>query len=155
MSRTPPSADLICAFTYEGEAVPKGRPRFSVFRGIVRTYTPKATEVFEGAVRSYAMLAMRRSGLRAPVDAPVAVTITITRKVPPSWSGRKQREALGQPVRSKPDLDNQAKAILDGMNGTVYLDDAQIAELHLTRHFGEHDRFTVRVTVAGCRDLIG
>jgi Holliday junction resolvase RusA-like endonuclease len=33
----------------------------------------------------------------------------------------------------KPDIDNVAKAFLDAMNGTVYLDDTQVVELNIKK----------------------
>jgi Holliday junction resolvase RusA-like endonuclease len=39
---------------------------------------------------------------------------------------------LERPTK-KPDLDNLAKSVLDGLNGVVYLDDSQLVSLHITK----------------------
>lgn len=44
------------------------------------------------------------------------------------------------------DVDNYAKSILDGCNGVIWLDDAQVVELHVFRHAGRPERAEVRVT---------
>ena len=41
--------------------------------------------------------------------------------------------ACGKLRRLRPDLDNLAKTILDGCNGIVYADDAQIIELTVSK----------------------
>ena len=50
------------------------------------------------------------------------------------------------------DLDNLAKAILDGLTGHVFHDDSQVARLLVQRRSGERERVTVRAdlrTTAG------
>ena len=47
--------------------------------------------------------------------------------------------------RSRGDGDNYMKAILDGMNGVVYLDDSQVVEGHYHILDGEPQRTEVRV----------
>lgn len=47
--------------------------------------------------------------------------------------------------RSRGDGDNYMKAILDGMNGVVYLDDSQVVEGHYYILDGEPQRTEVRV----------
>jgi Holliday junction resolvase RusA-like endonuclease len=51
-------------------------------------------------------------------------------------------EHAGEPPRL--DLDNLAKAVLDGLKGFVFFDDAQIARLECERTRGERDRVFVR-----------
>lgn len=43
------------------------------------------------------------------------------------------------------DLDNIAKAVLDGIKGAVFFDDAQVARLLLERVRAEQERLTIRV----------
>ena len=47
------------------------------------------------------------------------------------------------------DLDNLAKAILDGIKGYVFHDDAQVARLLVERKAGERERITVVVRRLG------
>ncbi len=43
------------------------------------------------------------------------------------------------------DVDNYAKAILDGLNGVVWVDDTQVAQLHVYRHMAAPQRAEVQV----------
>jgi crossover junction endodeoxyribonuclease RusA len=43
------------------------------------------------------------------------------------------------------DLDNIAKAVLDGIKGALFFDDAQVARLLLERQRSEVERITIRV----------
>ena len=45
------------------------------------------------------------------------------------------------------DLDNLAKAILDGIKGYVFHDDAQVARLLVERREGERERITVAISL--------
>jgi crossover junction endodeoxyribonuclease RusA len=49
------------------------------------------------------------------------------------------------PTLPKLDLDNLAKAILDGIKGAVFFDDSQVARLLVERFPAEHERIVVRI----------
>ena len=53
-------------------------------------------------------------------------------------------EHVGEPPWM--DLDNLAKALLDGIKGYVFHDDAQVARLLVERREGERERILIRVT---------
>jgi len=109
--------------TYVLNRVPiKRRPRFAMRGGHPCAYTDARTEADEAAVkRSY----------RGPkFDGPVCVRIDIYRALPASRPRRVDAEA----DTFKPDADNVAKAVLDGLNGAAYDDDAQVVELHVIKH---------------------
>ena len=94
-------------FIVEGRPVGKQRPRFSR-KG--RVYTPAKSKNYEKlvAVRGRAAMqkALRNGGWPAP---PFAVEIGIV------WQDDR-----------RPDVDNVAKAILDGLNGIAWQDDKQV-----------------------------
>lgn len=86
--------------------VPKARPRLGI-NG--RMYTPKETKEFEELVGWYT-----KSVVKKPVEKPVKVSIDVYSK-------------------SRADIDNIAKAILDGLSGVAFLDDRQVVELHIRK----------------------
>lgn len=45
----------------------------------------------------------------------------------------------------KPDADNLAKSILDGMNKVIYNDDNQIVELQVRKHYSDEDHVEVKI----------
>lgn len=111
-------------FTIPGEARGKGRPRFG--RG--HTYTDARTLTYEKQVKRAAMLALFG---RPPIEVPVNVDLTI-RLVPPKSESRIRRAAILAGERAhlgRVDVDNVAKAVLDGLNKLAYADDRQIVEL--------------------------
>ena len=133
-------------FTVYGEPVAKGRPRFTR-QG--RAYTPKKTHDYESEV---AMLAKAAMGSQEPLETPVAVYIYVTFPVPQSYSKKRTEACLNGSERhtKRPDLDNCVKAVTDGMNGVVYLDDSQITSIHATKVYGT----TAMVEVCVKEDLI-
>lgn len=89
-----------------------------------RHYTSDASRAYKRHVRACAALAMRGQPMSA---ARLGMDITIT------YADKRRR-----------DLDNGAKAILDALNGLVYVDDSQIDDLRVRRVAGEVG-VTVRV----------
>jgi Holliday junction resolvase RusA-like endonuclease len=71
---------------------------------------------------------------KAMLEGPVKVTIT-------AYFAHKKK--TGWHI-SRPDIDNVVKAILDGLNGVVFADDAVVAQLVASKHYGE-ERVEVQV----------
>jgi Holliday junction resolvase RusA-like endonuclease len=88
-------------FTIPGKISGKGRPRFTVVRGSLRTLTPEKTRNAEALIRDYGALAMRGKTL---FDGPVMLVATIWRVPPLSWP--KNKRAAARYVVGKPDIDN-------------------------------------------------
>ena len=119
-------------FHIDGDPVPKGRPKFTSIAGFMRTYTPKKTVDYELTVRAAAKAAMGPTDL---LETPVGVYLYIRLPIPKSHSKKRKDACLSgqeKPIK-KPDIDNLAKSILDGMNGVIWKDDAQIVSLHVTK----------------------
>ena len=114
-----------------GKPVGKARPRFSRRGNKVVTFTPKETQIYEQNVKSLAQVAMLG---KAMLEGPVKVTIT-------AYFAHKKK--TGWHI-SRPDIDNVVKAILDGLNGVVFADDAVVAQLVASKHYGE-ERVEVQV----------
>ena len=122
-------------FMVLGTPVPKGRPRFARRGKFVSTYSPKTTVDYESKVSESAKLAM---GASEPLETPVGVYIYITLPVPASYSKKRTQACLSGEERptKKSDIDNYCKAIFDGMNGIVFVDDSLIVSLHATKVYG-------------------
>ena len=118
-------------FTYYGEAVGKGRPRYSKRGDYVHTYTPQKTKNFEDAIRFEFMSsnceAMPVYDREKSLKAEVIVGVSI----PSSYSKKKQalcRDGFISPTK-KPDIDNILKSIFDALNGFAFADDVQIVKV--------------------------
>jgi len=126
---------FMVTFMVEGTPVPKGRPRFARRGKFVSTYSPKTTVDYESKVAESAKLAM---GASEPLETPLAAYIYITLPVPASYSKKRTQACLSGQERptKKSDIDNYCKAIFDGMNGIVFVDDSLIVSLHATKVYG-------------------
>lgn len=127
---------LMVNFTVYGPPKGKARPRFRKIGNFVQTYTPAKTKSYEDEIKMFAKAAM---GATEPLETPVEVFLYIRNTVPASYSKKRTEACLAgqeKPIK-KPDLDNVAKAFLDGMNGVVYRDDCQIISLHVTKVYAE------------------
>lgn len=134
----------VCAFTYFGAAIAKGRPRITTVGGVARAYTPNKTGAFESKLRAIAAVEMARAGQHATPEA-CRVEMAFERAPLKSWSKKKAVDMRGEPITTKPDLDNLVKSILDALNGIAYEDDAQVSDLHVSRRWGETDSVRVRI----------
>lgn len=115
-------------FFVSGRCVPKGRPR-AVARGrFVRMYTPKTTVNWEAAVRAAALAAIREHP-DYPLRGAVIVDLIF------SVFASRQRYRKNPLFDVAPDVDNLAKAVLDGMNEIVYRDDGQVVRLFVAKKF--------------------
>lgn len=124
---------------FEVPGEPQGKGRARVGRGPgghARMFTPQKTVAYEGLIALAAQQAMEG---RPPIDSACAVLIDAYCSVPRSWSKKKRAEALAGEVYpvSKPDVDNIAKAVGDGANGVVWVDDKLIADLRIRRRYAE------------------
>jgi Holliday junction resolvase RusA-like endonuclease len=128
-------------FVIPGPPIGKGRPRFSTAGGKPRSYTPAVTRDYEALIAARAAEAMQGN---APLQTPLTVYIYAYMSIPLSWSKAKRQAALdGDIYPARPDVDNIAKTVLDGMNGVVYEDDAQVTFLKVTKKYAEEGSVTV------------
>lgn len=127
---------MMVNFTVYGPPQGKARPRFRKIGNFVQTYTPAKTKSYEDEIKMFAKAAM---GATEPLETPVEVFLYIRNTVPASYSKKRTEACLSgqeKPI-NKTDIDNIAKAFLDGMNGIVYKDDRQVVELHAKKTYAE------------------
>ena len=110
---------LLIDFTAPVAPVAKARPK--VTRN--GTFTPRKTANFEEAIALHCPNTM--------MEGPVGLTLTLALPIPISWSRKKQAAAVAGEIRptSRPDIDNYAKAVMDGLDGRAFADDAQVVSL--------------------------
>lgn len=131
-------------FTVPGEPVGKGRPRIGRVGGHARMFTPEKTANYETLV---ALAAQQAMAGREPIAGAVLVELQITVSIPASWSKRKRAQALAGQLypTKKPDKDNVIKAIYDGCNGIVWVDDVQAVDGYQRKRYGETPGVRVKV----------
>lgn len=128
------------AFTVPGLPRGKARPRL----GYKRIYTPATTVRYEQTV---ALMARQALAGRPLLQGALQVQLDIRLPVPASWPRQRRTDALtGRSYPTgKPDIDNVAKALLDGLNRVLWHDDAQVVTLQASKCYAAEPG--VRVTV--------
>lgn len=147
-------------FIVPGEPQGKARPRFARRGKYVSTYTPKETQSYESLVRYYAANARAQKGLK-PISAEMGLGIEAYFKIPKSYSKKRKDKCLKGDERpnKKPDSDNIAKIVLDGLNPKMklnhalhraenvqeglYLDDKQVVSLNVEKWYAEEPRVVI------------
>jgi Holliday junction resolvase RusA-like endonuclease len=130
-------------FVVPGDPHGKGRPKASSRGGFVRMYTPALTRQYEDKIARLGEIAR---GDWPVLDTPISLRVIAHHPIPASWSKKKQQLALaGDCIPGKPDLDNVAKAVLDALNGVIYLDDKQVVRLVAEKRYSFDPRVEVYV----------
>jgi Holliday junction resolvase RusA-like endonuclease len=127
-----------------GEAVAKGRPRFTRARGNVRSFTPAKTARYEQLIALAASDAMAGA---VPADGPVTVSVVAHLAIPKSLSKRKRADAIAGLLRpcTRPDVDNYLKIALDGLNKVAWGDDSQVVRATVSKRYAETPGMTIEV----------
>lgn len=135
---------MILSFTIPGVPVGKGRARFSNMGGAVRAYTPAKTRHYEDLIRCEACKVM--NGDR-PLDEPILITVTAYVPIPKSFSKKKQLQASEGEIKPgcRPDVDNFAKAALDGCNAIIFRDDSLVTDLIARKRYSHRPRLVVTI----------
>ena len=122
-----------------GRIQAKQRPRFTKF-GV---YTPEETKRYESLIKC---LYFEKYGIKKIEKGPVKVKIFAYFKIPTTASEKTKQKLLGSFVIKKPDLDNIAKIVLDGLNKVAYYDDNQISELYIQKTYSTEEYLQVIIS---------
>ena len=137
---------------FDGPPVPKARARATVVRGKVRLHTPIKTRQYELYISESAHIQMREQGLSRFEKAILHVEIDVYVSPPASWSDVKKDRENGCVFGVRPDLDNYIKAILDGLNGVVFRDDAQVGIIVASKRYTSYVEPYAAVNVTELND---
>jgi len=139
--------------TIPGEPVAKGRPRVVRRGNHTRAITPPKTVAFESMVALVASEAWQGEPIAA--DVPVAVVIDAYFKRPKRL--RRAKDPSGAiPHTKRPDGDNVAKAVLDGLDKAgIWHDDSQVTNLTIRKWYcatvhRTEPRTVIRIEVQPC-----
>ncbi len=132
------------AFSVPGNPVGKGRHKTARRGKFLTHYTPEKTANYESLVAHSAHVAMAGKPI---ISGAVMVDLDIRLQIPASWSNKKKHQAEIGLIRAskKPDIDNCEKAIFDGMNGVVWIDDVQVVEVHKRKRYSDTPGVLVQV----------
>jgi Holliday junction resolvase RusA-like endonuclease len=120
-----------------GDPVAKGRPIMGRgFGGRPTVRTPQKTVIYENLIKHCAQQSMLGKDL---LEGPLTVGIIVSLPMLKSFTKKQREDVLNKKLypTKKPDVDNFAKSALDGLNGIVFHDDAQVVGLTITKHYAE------------------
>lgn len=128
-----------------GQPRGKGRARAVATRGGFARVHPDPKSVKYETQLAYAATQVMDG--RPPLDGPLEVLIVSMFPIPQGFSKAKRAAAIAGTVRPtvKPDFDNIAK-LVDGLNQIVWLDDKQIVDGRVVKHYSETPGMTIQVT---------
>ena len=130
-------------FKVPGEPVAQARARFARRGNFTVAYDPKKSKTYKEWVAVHAREAF---GL-PPIENAVRLVIDVYKSVPASWPKKKRAEALSGALLPsvKPDWDNYAKCLCDGMKGVIYKDDSQVVSAEVNKHYSAEPRVEIMV----------
>ena len=133
-------------FTVPGFVQAQERPRFSRMGKGVRTHDAPKSRSYKELVKLVAW----ENKPQKPLDGALRLTIDVY-IVPPKnlQTGPKMAKIKQGKIHhtKKPDVENLAKGIMDGMTGIIYTDDSRVVQLIVSKHYDMQPRAEVRIEV--------
>lgn len=125
-------------FKVDGKPVGKQRPRFN--SRTKTTFTPGKTKSYEKDVANACYAHMLQNRVKT-IECPCVVRIDVMMSIPSSYTKKRRIQCINGTERpgKKPDIDNIAKSIMDGLNGVAYEDDKQVVRLEIEKHYWAHE----------------
>lgn len=133
-------------FEFDIEPVEQARPRATRFGKGIRLYDPEKVTIFKRQLGMLAKQQMLDRGLD-PFDGPLEVHMKFYRPVQESISKKERARRLSGVHRPtvKPDLSNYIKALEDGLNGIIWIDDNLIVSLQADKFYSERPHLVVEI----------
>lgn len=127
----------------DGEPVAQGRPKFTTRGKFVKAYDPAKSRNYKKYVASVARLQYQKS----PLTGAIAVSCIFYRSVQKNGSKAVKFAKLQHITRPtvKPDIDNYFKCVTDALKGICWLDDNQIVDVEMHKHYDEKPRVEIEI----------
>jgi len=126
-----------------GDVQAQQRPKFSRYGNNVSVRDPKESKDYKSFVR----LVASQVAPDTLITEEVRLRIDVYRKIPKSFSKKKHQQAVDGELRptTKPDVDNLAKGIKDGLSKVIWHDDSQVTELFVRKWYSDNPRAEVTI----------
>lgn len=138
-------------FTVYARPEPQGSVRGFVHQGVfdkkpraIITTNNKKLKPYRQELSHTVIAAMLEAGVTPPMagkHVPVSVVLDFYLERPPSIPKKRTFIVV------KPDIDKLARSTLDALTGNLFLDDAQVVELSVRKHYGVPERAEVSMTI--------
>ncbi len=122
---------------------PKQRPRVGKFGNV---YTPDKTVICEKEIAALIKSFMNRNCIKMTAS-PVCVKLVFNYSYPSKLnSSQKVLKDIGMLYkRTRPDLDNLCKLVMDAMNNLVFEDDSQVCKLICEKRYSDVEGISIQV----------
>ena len=129
------------SFVYDGEPKAAPRPRTTTRGGFVRWYDPGEKD--KKAIAKYVRSIVGEDF--DPADGEVNIYIKTYKPLIKSFNKAERFLAECGFIRpdKKPDVDNYAKTVMDGINGILWTDDARVVKLEIEKFYSDYPRVEV------------
>lgn len=126
-----------------GDVQAQQRPKFSRYGNNVSVRDPKESKDYKSFVR----LVASQVAPDTLITEEIRLRIDVYRKIPKSFSKKKHQQAVDGELRptTKPDVDNLAKGIKDGLSKVIWHDDSQVTELFVRKWYSDNPRAEVTI----------
>ena len=126
-----------------GDVQAQQRPKFSRYGNNVSVRDPKESKDYKSFVR----LVASQVAPDVLITEEIRLRIDVYRKIPKSFSKKKHQLALNGELRptTKPDIDNLAKGIKDGLSKVIWHDDSQVTEMVARKLYSDNPRAEVTI----------
>jgi crossover junction endodeoxyribonuclease RusA len=115
----------------------------AVMKGRAVTFVTKQAKEYKQRVKDVADM----SGLRAPIDGRVSLTINLFPARPADWAKRSAKSPIWDDTVRCIDLDNALKVTLDALKNIAFHDDAWVRKITAERFAPDAHGARVEVTV--------
>lgn len=133
-------------FEFDIEPVEQARPRATRMGKGIRLYDPKKVTVYKQQLGYLGRQEMQERGLE-PFDGELTVRFDFYRPVQASISQKELTRRLSGVHRPtvKPDLSNYIKALEDGLNGIIWIDDNRIVQIVAEKKYSDRPHIVIEV----------
>lgn len=127
----------------DGEPVAQGRPKFTTRGKFVKAYDPPKSRQY----KKYVALQAKQQYQKSPLTGAIAVSCIFYRGIQKSGSKAVKFAKLQHITRPtvKPDIDNYFKCVTDALKGICWVDDNQIVDVEMHKHYDEKPRVEIEI----------
>ena len=127
----------------DGEPVAQERPKFTTYHKIIKAYDPEKSRNY----KKYVALVARQQYKLKPLTGALKISCTFYRQIQQSGSKAVKFAKSEHVIRPtvKPDIDNYFKCVTDALKGICWLDDNQIVDVEMHKHYDEQPRTEIEI----------
>lgn len=134
--------------TIPGKAVAKQSAKFTQIAGFIKAYQKASVVNYANFIKLCFMDKYPEHNVGELKGKMLKINIVEYREIPASKPKKFKQKAIEGILRpiTKPDTDNIAKNIKDGLNKIAYPDDSQIVIEHIEKRYSENPRVEIEIS---------